>query len=121
MSPQLLPLPRGGFPGVLSPAWAPSGIEAVRGAPGATVRLSASVWLGGHWVTGGSLSSLESDGDKDGDKDDWGAGMEEWGPQFEKLAQLFKEREKEKEEKGKCMENAKEDCEKKEGGDEGKD
>uniref|UniRef100_A0A3B4B9G2 Cadherin domain-containing protein n=1 Tax=Periophthalmus magnuspinnatus TaxID=409849 RepID=A0A3B4B9G2_9GOBI len=58
--------------------------------------------LEGTGSRAGSLSSLESDGDKDGDKDDWGAGMEEWGPQFENLAQLFKEREKEKEEKEKC-------------------
>uniref|UniRef100_A0A3B4B9A4 Cadherin domain-containing protein n=1 Tax=Periophthalmus magnuspinnatus TaxID=409849 RepID=A0A3B4B9A4_9GOBI len=41
--------------------------------------------LEGTGSRAGSLSSLESDGDKDGDKDDWGAGMEEWGPQFENL------------------------------------
>ncbi|XP_033838414.2 cadherin-24 [Periophthalmus magnuspinnatus] len=146
MSPQLLPLPRGGYPGVLGAAWAPPGVEAVRGNPGGPslalrvgeflrLRLAQvtfdpsqppydSVQVYGLEGTGsraGSLSSLESDGDKDGDKDDWGAGMEEWGPQFENLAQLFKEREKEKEEKEKCMENANEDCEKKEGGHEGKD
>ncbi|KAJ0058942.1 hypothetical protein NL108_003271 [Boleophthalmus pectinirostris] len=146
MSPQLLPLPRGGYPGVLGAAWATPGVEAVRGAPGGPslalrvgeflrLRLAQvtfdpsqppydSVQVYGLEGTGsraGSLSSLESDADKDGDKDDWGAGMEEWGPQFENLAQLFKEREKEKEEKEKCMENANEDCEKKEGGHEGKD
>uniref|UniRef100_A0AAV2JTQ6 Cadherin domain-containing protein n=1 Tax=Knipowitschia caucasica TaxID=637954 RepID=A0AAV2JTQ6_KNICA len=144
MSPQLLPLPRGGYPGVLNAAWAPPGVEAVRGAPGGPslalrvgeflrLRLaqvtfdpsqppydSVQVYgLEGSGSRAGSLSSLESDGDKDGDKDDWGAGMEEWGPQFEKLSQLFKEKEKEKEEK--CLENAKEDCEKNEGNGEGKD
>uniref|UniRef100_A0A3B4B8D4 Cadherin domain-containing protein n=1 Tax=Periophthalmus magnuspinnatus TaxID=409849 RepID=A0A3B4B8D4_9GOBI len=131
---------------ILGAAWAPPGVEAVRGNPGGPslalrvgeflrLRLAQvtfdpsqppydSVQVYGLEGTGsraGSLSSLESDGDKDGDKDDWGAGMEEWGPQFENLAQLFKEREKEKEEKEKCMENANEDCEKKEGGHEGKD
>uniref|UniRef100_A0A3B4B968 Cadherin domain-containing protein n=1 Tax=Periophthalmus magnuspinnatus TaxID=409849 RepID=A0A3B4B968_9GOBI len=33
--------------------------------------------LEGTGSRAGSLSSLESDGDKDGDKDDWGAGMED--------------------------------------------
>ncbi|XP_072297080.1 uncharacterized protein cdh24b isoform X2 [Eucyclogobius newberryi] len=146
MSPQLLPLPRGGYPGVLGATWAHPGVEAVRGAHGGPslalrvgeflrLRLAQvtfdpsqppydSVQVYGLEGTGsraGSLSSLESDGDKDGDKDDWGAGMEDWGPRFEKLAQLFKEREKEKEEKVKCMENANEDCENKEGGDDEKD
>lgn len=138
MTPQLLPFqPRGAYPGVLGPGWAPPGIEAVRGAPGGPslalrvgeflrLRLAQvtfdpsqppydSVQVYGLEGTGsraGSLSSLESEGDKDGDKDDWGAGLEEWGPQFEKLAQLFKEREKEKEEKmEKIAVNAKEDSE----------
>uniref|UniRef100_A0A8C6UIX8 Cadherin 24, type 2b n=1 Tax=Neogobius melanostomus TaxID=47308 RepID=A0A8C6UIX8_9GOBI len=146
MTPQLLPLPRGGYPGVIGATWAPPGVEAVRGAPGGPslalrvgeflrLRLAQvtfdpsqppydSVQVYGLEGTGsraGSLSSLESEGDKDGDKDDWGAGLEEWGPQFEKLAQLFKEREKEKDEKGKCVGKANGECEKREGGDERKD
>lgn len=52
--------------------------------------------LEGTGSRAGSLSSLESEGDKEPDKEEWGKGMEEWGPQFHKLAQLFREREKEK-------------------------
>ncbi|CAL8277865.1 unnamed protein product [Lota lota] len=51
--------------------------------------------LEGSGSRAGSLSSLESEGG--GEKEDWGSGLEDWGPQFQKLAQLFKEREKEKE------------------------
>ncbi|XP_062407651.1 uncharacterized protein LOC134098745 [Sardina pilchardus] len=52
--------------------------------------------LEGTGSRAGSLSSLESEGDKEPDKEEWGKGMEEWGPQFHKLALLFREREKEK-------------------------
>uniref|UniRef100_A0A8D3DRU8 Cadherin 24, type 2b n=1 Tax=Scophthalmus maximus TaxID=52904 RepID=A0A8D3DRU8_SCOMX len=55
--------------------------------------------LEGTGSRAGSLSSLESEGEKDAEKEDWGAGLDEWGPRFQKLAQLFKDREKEKEEK----------------------
>ncbi|KAJ3581036.1 hypothetical protein NHX12_017128, partial [Muraenolepis orangiensis] len=51
--------------------------------------------LEGSSSLAGSLRSLESEA---GDKDDWGPGLEDWGPQFQSLAQLLKEREKEKEE-----------------------
>ncbi|KAL3054736.1 hypothetical protein OYC64_017631 [Pagothenia borchgrevinki] len=54
--------------------------------------------LEGTGSRAGSLSSLESEGEKDAEKEEWGAGLEEWGPQFHKLAQLFTDREKEKEE-----------------------
>ncbi|XP_049338155.1 uncharacterized protein LOC103025951 isoform X1 [Astyanax mexicanus] len=54
--------------------------------------------LEGTGSRAGSLSSLESEGDKDGEKEEWVGGLEEWGPQFRKLAQLFREREKEKDE-----------------------
>lgn len=87
--------------------------------------------LEGTGSRAGSLSSLESEGEKDAEKEDWGAGLDEWGPQFQKLAQLFKEREKEREEKEKVEEDLKkereepEKKEKKEGGEkageEGKD
>lgn len=59
-----------------------------------------SVQVYGHEGTGsraGSLSSLESEGDKEANKEEWGGGLEEWGPRFHKLAQLFQEREKEME------------------------
>nr|XP_021326948.1 uncharacterized protein LOC100007192 isoform X4 [Danio rerio] len=51
--------------------------------------------LEGTGSRAGSLSSLDSEGGKDAEKDVWGAGLEDWGPQFQKLAQLFREREKE--------------------------
>lgn len=57
-----------------------------------------SVQVYGHEGTGsraGSLSSLESEGEKEANKEEWVGGLEEWGPQFNKLAQLFQEREKE--------------------------
>lgn len=57
--------------------------------------------LEGTGSRAGSLSSLESEGEKDGEKEEWGGGLEEWGPQFRKLAQLFREREREKDEKEK--------------------
>nr|XP_055059068.1 uncharacterized protein LOC129442818 isoform X1 [Misgurnus anguillicaudatus]XP_055059069.1 uncharacterized protein LOC129442818 isoform X1 [Misgurnus anguillicaudatus]XP_055059070.1 uncharacterized protein LOC129442818 isoform X1 [Misgurnus anguillicaudatus] len=54
--------------------------------------------LEGTGSRAGSLSSLDSEGGKEGEKDVWGAGLEDWGPQFQKLAQLFREREKESDE-----------------------
>uniref|UniRef100_A0A3Q4HL62 Cadherin 24, type 2b n=1 Tax=Neolamprologus brichardi TaxID=32507 RepID=A0A3Q4HL62_NEOBR len=36
--------------------------------------------LEGTGSRAGSLSSLESEGEKDSEKEDWGAGLEEWGP-----------------------------------------
>ncbi|XP_051553299.1 uncharacterized protein LOC127440626 [Myxocyprinus asiaticus] len=51
--------------------------------------------LEGTGSRAGSLSSLDSEGGKDSEKEVWGAGLEDWGPQFQKLAQLFREREKE--------------------------
>ncbi|XP_036374738.1 uncharacterized protein LOC118771014 isoform X2 [Megalops cyprinoides] len=53
--------------------------------------------LEGEGSRAGSLSSLESEGEKEGDKE-WFGGVEEWGPQFQRLAELFREREREKEE-----------------------
>uniref|UniRef100_A0A3P8WW31 Cadherin 24, type 2b n=1 Tax=Cynoglossus semilaevis TaxID=244447 RepID=A0A3P8WW31_CYNSE len=80
--------------------------------------------LEGTGSRAGSLSSLESEGEKDPEKEDWGAGLEEWGPQFHKLSQLFKEREKEREEKEEVKET-RDEAEKKErrerDGEEGKD
>ncbi|XP_047445379.1 uncharacterized protein LOC125010662 [Mugil cephalus] len=136
--------------------WVP-GMEAARGAPGPggpslalrvgeflRLRLAQvtfdpsqppydSVQVYGLEGTGsraGSLSSLESEGEKDAEKEDWGAGLEEWGPRFHKLAQLFKDREKERGDLEKVEEGAKKEKEKrdeqekserKEGGEEGKD
>ncbi|XP_051944698.1 uncharacterized protein LOC127616915 isoform X1 [Hippocampus zosterae] len=129
--------PRGAYGGVLGvgPGWVP-GIEAARAAPGTgapplalrvgeflRLRLAQvtfdpsqppydSVQIYGLEGTGsraGSLSSLESEGEKDADKEDWGAGLEEWGPRFHKLAQLFRDREKEKEEKEQVEDGAKEE------------
>ncbi|XP_077088942.1 cadherin 24, type 2b isoform X1 [Siphateles boraxobius] len=54
--------------------------------------------LEGTGSRAGSLSSLDSEGSKDAEKEVWGAGLEDWGPQFQKLAQLFRERERENEE-----------------------
>ncbi|TSO57290.1 Cadherin-24 [Bagarius yarrelli] len=51
--------------------------------------------LEGTGSRAGSLSSLESEGEKEANKEEWGCGLEEWGPRFHKLAQLFQEREKE--------------------------
>lgn len=119
--------PRGPYGGVMGfgAGWVP-GVEAGRGAQGPggpslalrvgeflRLRLAQvtfdpsqppydSVQVYGLEGTGsraGSLSSLESEGEKDTEKEEWGAGLEEWGPQFQKLAHLFKEREKEREEK----------------------
>uniref|UniRef100_A0A8C9XJJ4 Cadherin 24, type 2b n=1 Tax=Sander lucioperca TaxID=283035 RepID=A0A8C9XJJ4_SANLU len=119
--------------------WVP-GMEAVRGAPGPggpslalrvgeflRLRLAQvtfdpsqppydSVQVYGLEGTGsraGSLSSLESEAEKDAEKEEWGAGLEEWGPQFHKLAQLFKDREKEREEKENDDVDAKNEKEKK--------
>uniref|UniRef100_A0A3B4B611 Cadherin domain-containing protein n=1 Tax=Periophthalmus magnuspinnatus TaxID=409849 RepID=A0A3B4B611_9GOBI len=86
MSPQLLPLPRGGYPGVLVGEFLRLRLAQVTFDPSQPPYDSVQVYgLEGTGSRAGSLSSLESDGDKDGDKDDWGAGMEEWGPQFENL------------------------------------
>ncbi|KAJ3595422.1 hypothetical protein NHX12_004726 [Muraenolepis orangiensis] len=52
--------------------------------------------LEGSGSRAGSLSSLESEA---GDKDDWVSGLEDWGPQFHSLAQLFKEKEEEQRDK----------------------
>ncbi|XP_074506431.1 uncharacterized protein cdh24b isoform X2 [Sebastes fasciatus] len=119
--------PRGAYSGVMGfgGGWVP-GMEAARGVPGPggpslalrvgeflRLRLAQvtfdpsqppydSVQVYGLEGTGsraGSLSSLESEGEKDAEKEEWGVGLEEWGPQFHKLAQLFKDREKEREEK----------------------
>lgn len=141
MSPQLLPFPgqpRGAYGGVLGygPSWV-SGIEGVRGPPGPggpslalrvgeflRLRLAQvtfdpsqppydSVQVYGLEGTGsraGSLSSLESEGEKE----DWGAGLEEWGPQFQKLAQLFRNQEKAKEDQEKVEKGAKREKGKKE-------
>ncbi|XP_023277618.1 uncharacterized protein LOC111666509, partial [Seriola lalandi dorsalis] len=127
--------PRGAYGGVMGfgASWVP-GMEAARGPPGPggpslalrvgeflRLRLAQvtfdpsqppydSVQVYGLEGTGsraGSLSSLESEGEKDAEKEDWGAGLEEWGPQFQKLAQLFKDREKEREEKENDEEGAK--------------
>lgn len=123
MTPQLLPYPgqgRGAFGGILGygGAW-PSAPEASGrgGAHSLALRVGEflrlrlaqvtfdpsqppydSVQVYGLEGTGsraGSLSSLDSEGSKDAEKEVWGAGLEDWGPQFQKLAQLFREREKE--------------------------
>ncbi|XP_058488388.1 uncharacterized protein LOC131461274 isoform X1 [Solea solea] len=151
--------PRGVYGGVMGfgGGWVP-GMEAARGSPGPggpslalrvgeflRLRLAQvtfdpsqppydSVQVYGLEGTGsraGSLSSLESEGEKEAEKEDWGAGMDEWGPQFQKLAQLFIEREKEKEDKDQAEDGAKKengmkgDSERRERGeqtgDEGKD
>ncbi|XP_029580993.1 cadherin 24, type 2b isoform X2 [Salmo trutta] len=88
--------------------------------------------LEGTGSRAGSLSSLESEGEKDAEKEEWGGGLEEWGPQFQELAKLFQDREKEKQEDKEKdgeggVENNKKEAEKEEGqkeeqsGDEGKD
>ncbi|XP_061747486.1 uncharacterized protein LOC133545692 [Nerophis ophidion] len=134
--------PRGAYGGVVgfSPGWGP-GMEASRGTPGSAgpslalrvgeflrLRLAQvtfdpsqppydSVQIYGLEGTGsraGSLSSLESEGDKEADKEDWGAGLEEWGPQFQKLAQLFRDHEKEKETKEQVEDSAKEETDQRE-------
>uniref|UniRef100_A0A8C2XDM2 Cadherin 24 n=1 Tax=Cyclopterus lumpus TaxID=8103 RepID=A0A8C2XDM2_CYCLU len=69
--------------------------------------------LEGTGSRAGSLSSLESEGEKDAEKEEWGAGLEEWGPQFQKLAHLFRDREKEREEKENDDAGAKKESEKK--------
>ncbi|XP_040026958.2 cadherin 24, type 2b [Gasterosteus aculeatus] len=133
--------PRGAYGGVMGfgGGWAPA-MEAARGAPGPggpslalrvgeflRLRLAQvtfdpsqppydSVQVYGLEGTGsraGSLSSLESEGEKDAEKEEWGAGLEEWGPQFHKLAQLFQDREKEREEKEKDDVGAKKENERK--------
>lgn len=134
--------PRAGYGGVMGfgAGWVP-GMDAARGAQGPggpslalrvgeflRLRLAQvtfdpsqppydSVQVYGLEGTGsraGSLSSLESEGEKDAEKEEWGAGLDEWGPQFQKLAQLFKDREKEREDKDKGEEGAKKEKEKKE-------
>lgn len=130
MTPQLLPYPgHGAFGGILGygGAW-PSALEASgRGAPvggahslalrvGEFLRLrlaqvtfdpsqppydSVQVYgLEGTGSRAGSLSSLDSEGGKEAEKEVWGAGLEDWGPQFQKLAQLFREKEGEDDKEG---------------------
>ena len=54
--------------------------------------------LEGEGSKAGSLSSLESEGERDVEKEEWWAGgLEEWGPPFRQLAELFRERERERE------------------------
>ncbi|XP_035392373.1 uncharacterized protein LOC113590262 [Electrophorus electricus] len=53
--------------------------------------------LEGTGSRAGSLSSLESEGEKEADREEWGGAMEDWGPQFHKLARLFRERGRERE------------------------
>lgn len=129
ITPQIFPFPgqpRGTFG--FGPGWVP-GMEAARGAPSLAMRVGEflrlrlaqvtfdpsqppydSVQVYGLEGTGsraGSLSSLESEGEKDAEKEEWGTGLEEWGPQFQKLAQLFKDREREREDKEKVEETEK--------------
>lgn len=151
---------RGAYGGIMGygAGWVP-GIEAGRGGPvpgghslalrvGEFLRLrlaqvtfdpsqppydSVQVYgLEGTGSRAGSLSSLESEGEKDAEKEEWGGGLEEWGPQFQELAKLFRDREKEKQEETEKdgeggVENNKKEAEKEEGqkeeqsGDEGKD
>eukprot|EP00063_Salmo_salar_P021507 XP_013996342.1 PREDICTED: uncharacterized protein LOC106569478 isoform X2 [Salmo salar] len=65
--------------------------------------------LEGTGSRAGSLSSLESEGEKDAEKETWGGGLEEWGPQFQELAKLFRDREKDKVEEKEVENNKKED------------
>lgn len=133
--------PQGTYSGGMGfgPGWVP-GMEALRGTPGSggpslalrvgeflRLRLAQvtfdpsqppydSVQVYGLEGTGsraGSLSSLESEGEKDAEKEEWGTGLEEWGPQFHKLAQLFKDREKERDDKEKVEEGVRKETEKK--------
>ncbi|XP_062849586.1 cadherin-24 [Trichomycterus rosablanca] len=72
--------------------------------------------LEGTGSRAGSLSSLESEGDKEANIEEWGGALEDWGPRFHKLAQLFQEREKEdktEKEKGKAKEVAQKQNDKK--------
>uniref|UniRef100_A0AAY4ARQ7 Cadherin domain-containing protein n=1 Tax=Denticeps clupeoides TaxID=299321 RepID=A0AAY4ARQ7_9TELE len=55
--------------------------------------------LEGSGSRAGSLSSLESEGEREADREEWGGGLEDWGPPFQKLAQLFREREKERDDR----------------------
>uniref|UniRef100_A0A8C7JPM3 Cadherin 24, type 2b n=1 Tax=Oncorhynchus kisutch TaxID=8019 RepID=A0A8C7JPM3_ONCKI len=66
--------------------------------------------LEGTGSRAGSLSSLESEGEKDAEKEEWGGGLEEWGPQFQELAKLFHDREKDKVEEKEVENNKKEDA-----------
>uniref|UniRef100_A0A8C7LKH1 Cadherin 24 n=1 Tax=Oncorhynchus kisutch TaxID=8019 RepID=A0A8C7LKH1_ONCKI len=140
--------PRGAYGGIMGygAGWVP-GIEAGRGGPvpgghslalrvGEFLRLrlaqvtfdpsqppydSVQVYgLEGTGSRAGSLSSLESEGEKDAEKEEWGGGLEEWGPQFQELAKLFRDREKEKQEETEKdgeggVENNKKEAEKEEG------
>lgn len=57
--------------------------------------------LEGEGSRAGSLSSLESEGEREAEKEEaWGGGLEEWGPPFRRLAELFREREREREAEG---------------------
>ncbi|KAI1901290.1 hypothetical protein AGOR_G00032790 [Albula goreensis] len=148
MSPQLLPFP-GQNRGILGQlgyrgGWGPgpgAGLEAGRGGAnslalrvGEFLRLrlaqvtfdptqppydSVQIYgLEGEGSRAGSLSSLESEGEKEVEKE-WGGVVEDWGPQFQKLAELFREREREKvgeerEEEEKKKEGEKEEVEEEE-------
>lgn len=73
--------------------------------------------LEGTGSRAGSLSSLESESDKEREREEWGKGMEDWGPQFHKLAQLFRDRDRESEQGGEKSERERE-RDKKQGKDE---
>ncbi|KAK1787205.1 hypothetical protein P4O66_017065 [Electrophorus voltai] len=123
MTPQLLPYPgqdQGAFGGLLGygGAW-PTALEAPGGGHSLALRVGEflrlrlaqvtfdptqppydSVQVYGLEGTGsraGSLSSLESEGEKEADREEWGGAVEDWGPQFHKLARLFRERGRERE------------------------
>ncbi|CAG5897147.1 unnamed protein product [Menidia menidia] len=108
MSPQLLPFPgqpRGAYAGVVGVGeFLRLRLAQVTFDPSQPPYDSVQVYgLEGTGSRAGSLSSLESEGERE----DWGAGLEEWGPQFQKLAQLFKDMGKEREDKEKVEEDAK--------------
>ncbi|XP_023688408.2 uncharacterized protein cdh24b isoform X1 [Paramormyrops kingsleyae] len=54
--------------------------------------------LEGEGSQAGSLSSLESEEEEKEAEPDWGGALEAWGPPFQRLAELFREREREREE-----------------------
>lgn len=50
--------------------------------------------LEGTGSRAGSLSSLESEGDKEASMEEWAGALEDWGPRFHKLARLFQDMKK---------------------------
>uniref|UniRef100_A0A3B5LL94 Cadherin 24, type 2b n=1 Tax=Xiphophorus couchianus TaxID=32473 RepID=A0A3B5LL94_9TELE len=85
MSPQLLPFP--GQPRGTVGEFLRLRLAQVTFDPSQPPYDSVQVYgLEGTGSRAGSLSSLESDGEKE----DWGVGLEDWGPQFQKLAQEVK-------------------------------